>query len=432
VDNKTNDERKQHMKTMTNTIYPAIAVFAFCCFALLRVAQAVSPAPDGGYPGQNAAEGQNALLNLTTGVNNTAIGWYSLKSDTTHSNNTAIGTGALYFNNADGNTAVGCTALFDNTGGTNNTADGAFALYHNNASGNTAIGFEALFSNTTATGNTAVGSLALNLNTTGIHNTAVGTDGLYANVSGKDNTALGYQALEESTGTNNTGIGSEALGNDTSGFANTAIGSGALGDVTTGGGNIALGLGAGNNITTANNVICIGADGNNVSNSCYIGEIFGSTSSNGTAVFINSNGRLGTTTSSRRFKEDIKPMAQASEALLALKPVTFHYKKEIDPTGTSQFGLVAEEVANVNPDLVVRDKKGKPYSVRYDQVNAMLLNEFLKEHKAFVEAQHKVEKLETTIATLVATVKEQAAQIQKVSAQLQLKKPTPRTVSINQ
>src|SRR5207253_616578 len=136
------------------------------------------------------------------------------------------------------------------------------------------------------------------------------------------------------------------------------------------------------------------------------------------------SGQLGTITSSARFKKDIKPMNSASEALFAFKPVTFRYKKEIDPAGTSQLGLIAEDVEKVNPDLVVRDKEGKPYSVRYDQVNAMLLNEFLKEHK-------KTAKLEATVASLSATVKQQAAQIQKVSAQLQASKPTKQLVADN-
>jgi hypothetical protein len=160
----------------------------------------------------------------------------------------------------------------------------------------------------------------------------------------------------------------------------------------------------------------------NVNNSCFIGQIFGATSSGGTAVFINTDGRLGTATSSQRFKEDIKPMEQASKALFALQPVTFRYKKEIDAAGTSQFGLVAEQVEKVNRDLVVRDKEGKAYSVRYDQVNAMLLNEFLKEHK-------KTEKLEATVASLIATVKEQAAQIQRVSAQFEPSKPAPQVAN---
>jgi hypothetical protein len=143
------------------------------------------------------------------------------------------------------------------------------------------------------------------------------------------------------------------------------------------------------------------------------------------------NGLLGIPTSSRRFKQNIEPMDKASEAILELTPVTFCYKKEIDPNGVPQLGLVAEEVEKINPDLVVRDKEAKPLSVRYDAVNAMLLNEFLKEHKAFVEAQHRVEKLETTVASLVATVKEQAAQIQSVSAQIELSKPAPQTVLTN-
>ena len=209
--------------------------------------------------------------------------------------------------------------------------------------------------------------------------------------------------------------------NNRTGNSNTAVGSGALEANTTGGGNIALGYLAGFNVSTANNVICIGADGNNVDNSCYIGNIFSSASSNSVAVLVNSNGRLGTMTSSARFKDEIKPMDKASEAILALKPVSFRYKKEIDPARTSQFGLVAEEVEKVNRDLVVRDKEGKPYSVRYDQVNAMLLNEFLKEHRT-------VQELKNEVAALTATVKEQAAQIQKVSARLEVSERRSRTV----
>jgi Chaperone of endosialidase len=220
----------------------------------------------------------------------------------------------------------------------------------------------------------------------------------------------------------------------------------ALSHNTTGASNTALGSGASNNGTDANNVICIGANvaGFNVSNSCFIGEIFGATSSNGTAVFINSNGRLGTMTSSQRFKEEIKPMEEASETLFALKPVTFHYKKEIDPTTSSQVGLVAEDVEKVDPALVVHDKEGKPYSVRYDQVNAMLLNEFLKEHCKVEKQQATIADLKSTLArqgkdfevtvaqqqkeiqALIASLNEQASQIQKVSAQLEVSKLTPQ------
>src|SRR5262249_24338872 len=166
------------------------------------------------------------------------------------------------------------------------------------------------------------------------------------------------------------------------------------------------------------NVICIGNVGANMSNSCYISQIFGAISSGGVAVHINSNGRLGTSTSSRRFKEDIKPMERASEAIFALKPVTFHYKKDIAPQGVPQFGLVAEDVEKVDPDLVLRDNEGKTYSVRYDQINTMLLNEFLKEHR-------KVEKLEAALMAVNARLREQDAKIQRVSDQVQLNGPAP-------
>jgi hypothetical protein len=206
-----------------------------------------------------------------------------------------------------------------------------------------------------------------------------------------------------------------------------------------------LGYVAGTGVTTANDVICIGAPGENLSNSCYIGQIFGSTSVGGSAVFVNGVGKLGTITSSRRFKDDIKPMDKASEAILALKPVTFRYKKEIDPAGRSQFGLVAEEVADVNPDLVVGDKEGKPYTVRYDQVNAMLLNEFLKEHHTVGEQQSKIDNQQASITALKATVAQQqesfeskfvqqekeiealTSGLQKVSAQLATASPSSGT-----
>jgi trimeric autotransporter adhesin len=203
---------------------------------------------------------------------------------------------------------------------------------------------------------------------------------------------------------------------------NTAEGQNALLSLTT---NVALGEGAGYNSTGSGNMFIgagmAGLAGEN--NSCYIGSIFGQTSSGGTPVYINSVSKLGTTTSSRRFKEDIKPMENASEALFALQPVTFRYKKEIDSRGIPQFGLIAEDVEKVNPDLVVRDKEGKVNTVRYEQINAMLLNEFLKEHKAFIEGQAKVKKLEAGLAELLATVKEQAAEIKKVNVELQNRKP---------
>jgi len=411
------------------TVIPVILItIAFACVGFLPPnAFGVVPAPDGGYPGGNTAEGQNALLNLTTGGFNTAVGFFSLRSNTTNSFNTALGAGALFVNTSDENTATGAGALLSNTTGSLNTANGAFALVSNTTgSGNTAIGGEALFSNTTGGLNTVTGSQALTLNTEGFSNTATGFRALVSNITGNDNTANGDDALYRNT---------------TGGF-NTAMGAGALPNNTTGRSNTALGINAGAGVTTADDVICIGADvdGENVSNTCYIGNIFGVTSV-GISVLVNSAGKLGTTTSSQRFKEEIKPMDKASEALFALKPVAFHYKKQIDPTGTPQLGLVAEEVEKVNPELVVRDKEGKAYSVRYDQVNAMLLNEFLKEHRK-VEAQaDTIAELKSTVAqqrkdfqatiskleeTVIARLKEQDSKIQRVSDHTDLSKAAPQ------
>ena len=243
--------------------------------------------------------------------------------------------------------------------------------------------------------------------------------------TGNSNNARDPAALtSNTTGGNNEAIGDSALHENTTGNNNIAVGDGALFNNTTGSNNIAVGVEAGTHITDANNVICIGAAGENLSGGCFIGNIFGATTGSGTSVLVNSDGQLGTMMSSGRFKEKIKPMEQASDALFALKPVTFRYKKEIDAQQVPQFGLVAEDVEKVDPDLVVRDKEGKPYSVRYDQVNAMLLNEFLKEHKAFVEGHGTVEELKKQIATLTAGLR-------KVSTQLELSKSVPQTVMNN-
>jgi len=266
-------------------------------------------------------------------------------------------------------------------------------------------------------------------------NTAIGAGTLIGNTADQ-NTATGAGALFNSgTGGNNTANGAFALFYNLEGGDNTAIGIAALSSNTTGSNNVALGSGAGASATTGSNNVYVGAGMQGAageSDACYIKSIFNQTSASGIPVLINSNNKLGTTTSSKRFKQEIKPMKKASEALLPLKPVTFRYNKEIDPAGTSQFGLVAEDVEKVNPDLIVRDQDGKPYSVRYDQVNAMLLNKFLKEHR-------KIEEHETTIAQLKkelqATTAHQQKQIealtagvQKVSAQLETSKPAPRTV----
>jgi hypothetical protein len=399
-----------HMKTR---IPPILITISLVCLALLPELQAVVPAPDGGYgpPAYgtgNTAEGEEALLNLSSGGFNTAAGFRTLFSNTTGNFNTAIGAGALFNNTGNQNTATGAGALLSNTSGRLNTANGEAAL----------------FFNMDGTQNTATGAGALESNTTGHFNTANGVNALTSNTDGARNTANGINALRSNTtGGSNTADGDNAIGKNTTGNLNTALGRTALFNNTTGSGNVAIGFDAGDAITTANNVICIGSnvDGANVNNSCYIGQIFGRTSSGGTAVFISSNGRLGTATSSRRFKEDIKPMDEASEALLSLQPVTFRYKKEIDGQGSPQFGLVAEDVEKVNPNLVVRDKEGKAYSVRYDQVNAMLLNEFLKAHKT-VQAQG------ATIARLEKQIDALTAGLHKVSAQLEASKPAPQVV----
>ena len=350
-----------------------VFLVALVCFGLLPTTQAVVPAPDGGYPNFTTAEGTKALQSLTTGSANTAVGWFSLKSVTTGSFNTGVGAGTLVLNTGDSNTATGAAALLLNTTGAQNTANGTATLVSNSTGfDNTAVGFQALNSNTTGVGNTAAGDQSLFFNTTGSGNTATGDSALYSN--------------------------------------------------TTGTFNIALGDGAGGGVNTASNVICIGARGADLSNSCYVGEIFGQPVDPATAVpvFVDTNGKLGTAFSSRRFKHDIKPMDKASEAILALKPVTFNYKS--DTKDTPQFGLIAEDVAVVNPDLVVRNKDGEIYTVRYDAVNAMLLNEFLKEHR-------KVEEMEGAMAVFSTQLKEQAAQIQKVSAQLEASKLAPQVVN---
>ena len=406
------------MKTTIRFFFTSVL---FVCLSLAAPkGGAVVPPPDGGYPGGNTAEGQNALLNLTTGGFNTAVGFFSLRNDTIGSFNTAVGAGTLLANTADQNTATGAAALLSNTTGAENTA----------------IGTVALLNNTSGSENTAIGVGALLTNASGDFNTATGFDALFSNITGQSNTADGVGALDFNTvGNDNTAIGTSALQGNTEGDNNTGVGKLALGANTTGNRNTVLGANAGGNITSADNVICIGANlaGANVSNTCYIGNIFGVTSVNGIGVLVNSDGKLGTTTSSRRFKEQIKPMAQVSEALFALKPVSFRYKKEIDPAGTSQLGLVAEDVEKVNPDLVVRDKEGKAYSVRYDQVNAMLLNEFLKEHRKVEnlknDFQTTVAQQQNEIAALTATVKEQAVQIQRVSAQLEASKAAPQVVN---
>ncbi len=407
------------LKGATPLFFIALALLYF---AILPKAQAVIPSPDGGYPGGNTAEGQAALFSLTTGGFNTAIGFFSLRSDTIGSFNTGVGAGTLLANTGDQNTATGAGALLSNISGSGNTADGAFAL----------------FSNTTGFSNTANGVSALFSNTTGEHNTAAGVSALGGNTTGRDNTANGAGALlSNTTGNDNTAIGSQAL------FSNTI-----------GIGNIALGASAGITITTGSNNIHIGHVGDapdsdtirigQTQTRTFIGGIFGQTTAGAAIpVLIDAASQLGTQSSSRRFKKEIKPMDQVSESIHALKPVTFHYKS--DSSGTPQFGLIAEEVAEVNPDLVVRDKNGEIYTVRYDAVDAMLLNEFLKEHRKVEEQSRKLQEQESTIEqqrkdferaitelrtrieTVVSDLKVHDSKIQKVTAQIELSKPGGQT-----
>ena len=345
------------------------------CLGLLPKSQAVVPAPDGGYPGGNTAEGQTALLSLTTGEFNTAVGFFSLGSNTAGSFNTGVGAGTLLSNTGDQtfgeeNTATGAGALLSNTTGFQNTANGAFALFNNSI---------------------------------GVQNTATGKKALFSNIDGNGNTAVGEGTLISSTGSGNT----------------------------------ALGGGAGIAITTADNTICLGSVGSNVSNSCFIGQVRGKTTAQNNAipVLIDSLGQLGTVSSSRRFKKEIKAMDKASEAILALKPVTFHYKS--DNTNRPEFGLIAEQVADVNPDLVVRDENGEIYTVRYDAVNAMLLNEFLKEHRKAQEQDATVTQLKSVLvqqqkgfdsklARQQKQIEALIAGLQKVNAQMEVSKPIAR------
>ncbi len=390
---------------MKKTAPSILIIVSLFCFAALPEAHAVVPAPDGGYPGQNTAEGQAALLALSSGTYNTGVGYFSLLNNTTGSFNTALGAATLAFNTtAQENTAIGAGALLSNTTGELNTANGALAL---------------LF-NTTGIKNVAVGSSALTANLDASFNTAVGSDALIANTGGQENTAIGSGALFSNTGgLDNVGVGVAALNNNTTGSNNVALGLSAGFFQTTGSNNVYIGGGQ-SGVAGENNTIHI-ADSPNpgvAATACYVAGIFGQTSANGVQVLISSDNKLGTMTSSKRFKQDIKPMDKASETLFSLKPVSFRYKKEIDPAGTSQFGLVAEEVEKVNPDLVVRDKSGKPYSVRYEQVNAMLLNEFLKARRQIDAQQKQIDAL--------------TAGLQKVSAQLQGSKPAPQVALNNQ
>ena len=381
------NERKLSMKSRKIIFGTVLSVLV--CFGLCQQVQSATDTPDpGSVPPGNTADGQLTLLSLTTGIYNSAFGFYAAASISDASFDTAVGAGALLADTAGTNTAVGAGALLSNSTGSDNNALGTFALFSNiGGFFNNAVGRNSLL-NSDGDENNAMGDDAMFNNTTGSFNTAIGDDALDANVDGNSNVAIGDEA--------GTGLG-----------------------------------------PSVSNCIAIGAPGAGTfatfDNTCFIGSIFDQPVSDvgsQEAVFVDQFNVVGIAASSRRFKHDIQPMDKASEAVLALKPVTFKYNA--DKNGRTQYGLIAEEVATVNPDLVVQHKDGEISTVRYEQVNAMLLNEFLKEHQ-------KVQNLEVTVAqqakgmeVLTAQLKEQATQIQKVSAQLEVNKPATKVALGNQ
>ena len=465
-----------------------LVVLSFRCVAICQPAQAVSPPPDGAYPNANTAEGNNALFNLdvttgqgntavgnqalfttktgrfntavgnsaleantsgagntatggdallfnTTGDDNTATGIDALFENKTGNENTATGAGALDFNvSGSQNTATGADALFHNVSGTRNTASGFQALYQNNGNSNTASGYQALHSNTTGGGNTATGQGAMFTNSNGFGNTATGNGALYSNTSGDSNTGMGASALFNNQGDKNTATGVLALYSNVSGTNNTADGYRALLN-TTGDNNVAIGSAAGTNLTTGSNNIDIDAAGvsdesgkirigtKGTHNGTFIAGISG-VAVTGSTVVVNSNGKLGIATSSARFKEAIKPIGTASEAILALKPVTFRYKEEVDPDKIPQFGLVAEEVEKVDPKLVIHDEQGKPFTVHYEAVNAMLLNEFLKEHRKVQQLEANALEQQKQIEALTTAVQRMSIQLERDKTNLSVSGPS--------
>ena len=374
-----------HMKTTVASL-----LFMLGCLAIIPDAHAQEELANG-----NTAGGHAALDSLTSGQDNTALGAGSLRQNT----------------NGNDNTAVGSQSLRNNRGGDENTGVGSLALTSNTlGNANTATGDGALRENTTGNENTADGTDAMSQNTTGSGNTAVGRSALFGNKSGTRNVAIGAQAMSAAEDADfNTAVGVKALNRSRNLF------------------NIGLGYSAGSQLTADHN-ICIGNDGQTTDSGtirigssdhvrAFIAGISGARISGG-VVQVNDAGQLGVAPSSRRFKHEIRPMNTASEAIFELSPVTFRYDQDIDPQTMPQFGLIAEEVAKVNPALVLSDKEGKPYTVRYEAVNAMLLNEFLKEHRKNEKQEATITELKVQIATLAAMVKEQAAQIQRVTLQL--------------
>ncbi len=367
-------------------------------------------------------------------------GYYAAPTDTV--GNTGIGTGTLAGNTTGyDNTAVGNNALEDNTGGAYNAASGVYAL-QNNTTGdaNTASGYSALLANTTGDFNTASGASALALNTTGNNNTATGTGALQLNTTGNNNTASGYWALFSNTiGANNTALGYQALYSNSTGQANTAVGYQALQNNTsagggntavggqalqnnTGYGNIAIGSAAGYFNTSGSDNIYIGSSGSSgdngairignsgIASSFFAQGVYGFSAIGGVPVYVNGNGQLGTMNSSRRFKEQITDMGDSSSKLFQLRPVNFFYKPEYDDgSHLLQYGLIAEEVAKVYPEMVAYDKEGRVLTVKYQLLAPMLLNEVQKQNAQLQKQAAENQKLEDRLAALEALLSGQTA-----------------------
>jgi hypothetical protein len=441
-----------------NTILVAI-LSALVCFGLLPGAKAQDT--ESALPNGNTADGQGALLSLTTGFYNSAFGFLSLLSNSTGNFNTGIGAGALLLTNGDPaafdgieNTAVGAGALLTNSTGTDDNAVGAFALFNNTVGNyNNAVGHGALQSNVDGSQNNAFGDLAMFSNTSGGGNTAVGDDALFSCTTGGSNVALGDEAGADLVdGFDNIYIGtgvqpgnaSESgfirIGDNLSSGGIGVLDGGALANfvligtgLNTGGISVSTLIGFGN-VSIGN-----GLQTTTGASTCNIGGIFNQTPPAGShAVVVGPNNQLADATlSSRRFKKDIAPIDKISEGILALRPVTFHWKT--DDTNEPEFGLVAEEVAEVNLDWITRNPQGEISGVRYESIPILLLNEFLKEHKKVEEQQANIAELKSTVAqqqkgmeVLTAQLKEQAAQIQKVSAQLEVGKPPTKVALGNQ
>ena len=443
----------------------------------------------------NTAAGSNALTSNTIGTYNVAVGSGALRSNTTGDFNMAIGAEALAQNNANFNLAIGFRVGYLNTTGRHLTGIGAAAMRNNTtASFNTAIGADALRENTISEANvavgdaalssyngtnpgidgfnTALGSIALTALTEGFQNTAVGRRALEAQTSGNNNTSVGWRSGDNLlTGNNNTFLGRQAGANYTADESNNiVIGGGNLGtagednairigtNLTSGGINVLNNGVAANLVSIGANLgsdgitilstllgssMSIGTGLPTVGSSTRIGGIVGTAQPTAGTVFDVSIQtaagpnfqRLGIDTSSRRFKEDIKPMDKLSEAIFKLKPVSYRIKKETNPSQPVAFGLIAEDVAEACPELAAY-WDGQPLGVHYKEVTVMLLNEFLKEHKKVEEQQASIADLKSTVAlqqkgmeVLTAQLKEQAAQIQTVSAQLEASKPAPKVVA---